>query len=995
MSWQDCLGEIRGAAGRDLSDDDIHVMLEDIQLRADRMRRERVDLSQAELYRAAAREAGAEAEMAARIEARNAKLNLVKRVARREFYEAAPAVGSRPGILIGLEAKLVGVNTPFSGSRLSVAAQQNALRRDYMVGLTTEFDRAGLYETVRSGAIDRQIARELFELSRAEGGAPGVTGSKPAAEAAGIIAKYQALAREALNREGAWIGQYDGYIARTAHDPDKIRRATFEGWRDQVVKLLDERTFEGIADRERFLRGVYNALVTGVHLTPDGMQGFKDPAFKGSGNIAKRLSQGRVLHWRDADAWMDYQAAFGHGNLVEAVLRGLDQAARNTALMREFGTNPRGEFDADMQALAESWRDRDPDAVVKLGEARKWLANRFDELDGTSSMPVNRLGARIGASVRAWESMSKLGGATLSAVTDVPFKASELRYQGINLLEGYADGVQSLIRGRGRSDSGTREIIDLLRAGSEGMLGHIAGRFDAQDTVPGTLSKLTNVFFRWSGLNYWTDAQRAGAEFIMSRHLGRLQRTEFAALPRQTQRVLTLFDIKPEEWDALRAGEWVQADGRAHLTPDAASRMTDQQVDGLIGGKLDGIRQAALDRMEKAVDALDRLESRLAKHEAAMGKAGPTGADVERATMQATVEGVQRYQRSIQQLRQDMREMVAGSRTQNEVHQHLVREIGYLARAERELAVKAERRVARLKDRVPAAEAARDKAAAAIEGIHQDMLRHLDELDSLPVRLDEQMSRARDGARADLALKLHSYFSDRGEYAVINPGARERAMLRRGTQAGTLEGEALRFVGQFKAFPVAVISKVWGRDLYGGERGWGRAAGIVHTLVATTVMGYVAGMLKDLSKGRAPRDPTDPRAWGAAFLQGGGAGIYGDFLLGQYSRFGNRFLESAAGPTLSSAGELLNIWAGAREGNDEKAATLRWTLSNTPFVNLFYTRMALDYLFLYQVQEAMNPGFLRRFEQRVAKDNNQRFILSPSRAIPYGGGNRLFEGVRE
>jgi hypothetical protein len=992
MAWDDCLGEIRKAAGKELSDDDIHVMLEDIQLRADRMRRERVDLSQAELLRAAAREAGAEAEMAARIEARNAKLNLVKRINRREFYESAPTVGGRPGTVMGLEAKLVGVNTPFAGSRLSVAAQQNALRRDYMAGLTTEFERAGLYETMRSGLIDRAIARELFEMTR-EGGQPGVTGSDPAKQAANIINRYQTLAREGLNREGGWVGQYDGYIARTAHDPDKIRQGGFAAWRGKALDGLDEKTFDGVADREAFLRGVYNALVTGVHLTPDGMQGFKDPAFKGGGNLAKRLSQGRVLHWRDADAWMDYQAAYGHGNLVEAVLRGLDQAAKSTALMREFGTNPRAEFDADMQALAEAWRDRDPDAVIALKESRKWLANRFDELDGTASMPVNRLGARIGSGVRAWESMSKLGGATLSAITDVPLKAAELRYQGVNLLQGYADGVMSLFRGRGAGE--TREVIDLLRAGSEGMLGHIAGRFDAADSTPGTLSKLTNLFFRWSGLGYWTDAQRAGAEFVMARHLGALQDRDFAALPEQTQRMLTLFNVRPDEWEALRGVEWVQADGRAHLTPDAASRLGNDQVDGLIGGALDGIRQSALDRMERLVGSLDQLETRLAKHEATVGQAGPTHADVERVGMDATVAGLARYQDGIQRLRQDIRDMLAGDRSHNDVHRHLVREIGAMARTEREIAAKAERRMARLAERVPAAQEAREQAAASIARIHQDMLRHLEELDGLPARLDEQIARARDGARADLAIKLHSYFSDRGEYAVINPGARERAMLRRGTQAGTLEGEALRFITQFKAFPVAVISKTWGRDLYGGERGMGRAAGVVHTLVATTVMGYVAGMLKDLSKGRAPRDPADPRTWGAAFLQGGGAGLFGDFLLGQYSRFGNRFLESAAGPTLSSAGELANIWAGLREGHDEKAATFRWALSNTPFINMFYSRMALDYLVLYQVQEAMNPGFLRRFEQRVAKDNNQRFIFSPSRAIPYGGGRRFAEGFRE
>lgn len=65
---------------------------------------------------------------------------------------------------------------------------------------------------------------------------------------------------------------------------------------------------------------------------------------------------------------------------------------------------------------------------------------------------------------------------------------------------------------------------------------------------------------------------------------------------------------------------------------------------------------------------------------------------------------------------------------------------------------------------------------------------------------------------------------------------------------------------------------------------------------------------------------------------------------------------------------------------------LRFLVNNTPFVNLFYTRMALDYLVLYHLQEAMNPGFLQRMEQRVAQQNAQSYWLQPSSVIARGGG---------
>lgn len=191
-----------------------------------------------------------------------------------------------------------------------------------------------------------------------------------------------------------------------------------------------------------------------------------------------------------------------------------------------------------------------------------------------------------------------------------------------------------------------------------------------------------------------------------------------------------------------------------------------------------------------------------------------------------------------------------------------------------------------------------------------------------------------------------------------------------------------------------MVTKVWGRELYGGQDGFSRLAGVVHMIAASIVFGYAAMAAKDLVKGRTPRDPTNPKTWAAAFVQGGGAGIYGDFIFGEYNRFGRGFLASAAGPTAASVEDIVDLWNRAKRGDDLAAASLRTAVAHTPFANLFYTRVALDYLVLYQLQEMANPGFLRRMERRVSEQNGQNFILRPSQAIPTGGGARLFEGVR-
>ena len=117
-------------------------------------------------------------------------------------------------------------------------------------------------------------------------------------------------------------------------------------------------------------------------------------------------------------------------------------------------------------------------------------------------------------------------------------------------------------------------------------------------------------------------------------------------------------------------------------------------------------------------------------------------------------------------------------------------------------------------------------------------------------------------------------------------------------------------------------------------------------------------------------------------MQGGAFGIYGDFLFGEMkNRFGGGFLATVAGPTFGTVSDIADLWGRIRAGEDAAAQTFRLAIANTPFANLFYTRMALDYLILYRVQEWLNPGYLRRMERRIEKENDQTFLIKPSEVI--------------
>jgi len=87
------------------------------------------------------------------------------------------------------------------------------------------------------------------------------------------------------------------------------------------------------------------------------------------------------------------------------------------------------------------------------------------------------------------------------------------------------------------------------------------------------------------------------------------------------------------------------------------------------------------------------------------------------------------------------------------------------------------------------------------------------------------------------------------------------------------------------------------------------------------------------------------------------------------------------GPVASDLSLLIKVGGAARKGELEGKDVYDLVKPNTPLINLFYARAAFDYLILYQIQEWLNPGSLRRMEQRIKKENNQEFLLPPSEVV--------------
>lgn len=236
-----------------------------------------------------------------------------------------------------------------------------------------------------------------------------------------------------------------------------------------------------------------------------------------------------------------------------------------------------------------------------------------------------------------------------------------------------------------------------------------------------------------------------------------------------------------------------------------------------------------------------------------------------------------------------------------------------------------------------------------------------------------------DRDRRALELDLRAFFADEAQFGIIQADDRTRMFTTQGTRPGSTMGEAIRFLMQFKSFPVAYTQKILAPAIRGRgverQRDWG---GIAHLIAMSTVLGYVAMTAKDALKNRTPKDPTKYETILAALAQGGGAGIYGDFLFGTADRFGGSLYSKLAGPAIGTGADLYDLYTKSRQG-DAGMGDLFWLgLNNLPLANLWYTRAALDLAVLNQMQEWISPGTLKRREKNIQRDFGQRYLVDPT-----------------
>jgi hypothetical protein len=235
--------------------------------------------------------------------------------------------------------------------------------------------------------------------------------------------------------------------------------------------------------------------------------------------------------------------------------------------------------------------------------------------------------------------------------------------------------------------------------------------------------------------------------------------------------------------------------------------------------------------------------------------------------------------------------------------------------------------------------------------------------------------------RRDLEITWRNVLIDQSIKASPEPDAAVRAFMNQGLEKGTAAGEGIRFIGQFKSFGVTIWKNIIQRELKGygpDDTKYAEVAGLTALLVAGTISGYIAMSIKDMLRGRSPRDPTKGSTILEAIAQSGSLSIYGDFILGQIqNQYGSNLFETLAGPTLSDASKILDLIFNPKEPEKMGKKLLELVEGNAPIINMWYTRWGYDYLIGYNIKEFLDPGFFDRMRTKHEENRGQTYFLKP------------------
>lgn len=480
-----------------------------------------------------------------------------------------------------------------------------------MAGLLERFSR-NVGGQIRDRATLMNVVREAF------GESTGDLAAKELAQAWTITAD---MLRNRFNAAGGGIGKLENWGMPQVHNMMAVRSAPFEEWRDFIAPLLDRQRMKDAGGNvmtpqqlELALRDTYETIRT------DGWADRTAGSFAGAGKLANRRADHRFLMFKDADSWLAYSRRFGRptsamaeaidpdGPIFDAMIGHIRGMASDIALTETLGPNPAATVRWIKDGLMMEATGPSHAGGKRIKQAQKGIGQvdaLYGEVSGINNKIANETLANVASAVRSWQVASKLGSATLSAISDVGFQHVTARFNGLNTAQIVAN-YGKLLNPASRTDRRLAQRLWMVNETATRMA--TAQSRLSGEVVTGEMSKrLAEGVMRLSGLNAWTQAGRWAFGMEFWSHITDQAPKNWNNINKPFRKQLERYGFTARDWDSIRSTQLEETDAGQWLLPDnIADPSLAERLAMMIATETDYAVPTASIRVTSAVNATFR-----------------------------------------------------------------------------------------------------------------------------------------------------------------------------------------------------------------------------------------------------------------------------------------------------------------------------------------------------------------------------------------------------
>ncbi|MDO7454518.1 hypothetical protein Q5X70_08245 [Acinetobacter baumannii] len=394
--------------------------------------------------------------------------------------------------------------------------------------------------------------------------------------------------RDRFNRNGGDIGKLDNWGLPQTHNLEKIAKAGKEAWVSKAESLIDTRQYvheNGDYYSQQEIRSLLE--YTYDTLSSDGANKIevgRQATGGGTSKVTNRHGESRVLHFKDAESWLEYQSEFGGMQFVDLVEAHINGLSKDIAMVENLGSNPKTALKILMDAAAKKdWEKGIEENQTK--SSRKRAQVMFDEFSGGNS-PQSQVLANLGLAYRSMNVASMLGGTTIASLADQATIAKNASVHNVSYRKAFGGLIEQL----NPANKADRELAHSLGLATEEMLGSIARwSDDGLTSTYGKSEKLARIssgvatqVMRVSFLNALTSASKVGFTKLLMEKYGRLSRSKaWNDLDVQDRELLSNTGLDERAWQVFQLAEpVVDRKGNQLMSARSIYEIPDEKLTG-------------------------------------------------------------------------------------------------------------------------------------------------------------------------------------------------------------------------------------------------------------------------------------------------------------------------------------------------------------------------------------------------------------------------------